>query len=121
MNKDPEIASDISLIFLISPSSTQPIASASDTAFWTKLNWKSTCKSGANLRLIVNSKSVIMGSANFNTDDLLNAVSDDKGLRRVSFLVFLIDIYLMCFFASNISVRTFSLPCFKKNNFHSNR
>ena len=72
--------------FFLSPTSLQPIANAGDTAFWTKLNWKSTCKSGANLRLIVNSKSVIMGSANFNTDDLLNAVSDDKGLRRVSSL-----------------------------------
>ena len=35
-----------------------------------------------------------MGSANFNTDDLLNAVSDDKGLRRVSsLLIFLSPLY----------------------------
>ena len=57
---------------------------AGDTAFWTKLNWRSTCKSGGNLRLIVNSKAVVMGAVNFSSDDLLNAVSDDKGLRRVS-------------------------------------
>lgn len=60
---------------------------AGDTAFWTKLNWKSSCKTGGNLRLIVNSKTIIMGSANFSTDDLLNALSDDKGLRRVRILL----------------------------------
>jgi hypothetical protein len=63
--------------------SPQPIQNAGETAFWTKLNWKSTCKSGGNLRLIVNSKKVVLGSINFSTEDLLNAVSDDKGLRRV--------------------------------------
>jgi hypothetical protein len=62
----------------------QPIQNAGDTAFWTKLNWTSNCKSGGNLRMIVNSKKVVMGSANFSSEDLLNAVSDGKGLRRVS-------------------------------------
>jgi hypothetical protein len=61
----------------------QPIQNAGDTAFWTKLNWTSNCKSGGNLRMIVNSKKVVMGSANFSSEDLLNAVSDGKGLRRV--------------------------------------
>jgi hypothetical protein len=62
----------------------QALLNAGETAFWTKLNWKSICKSGGNLRLIVNSKTVVLGSTNFSSDDLLNAVSDDKGLRRVS-------------------------------------
>lgn len=62
----------------------QAIQNAGDTAYWTKLNWKSNCKSGGNLRLIVTSKKVVMGSVNFSSDDLLNAISDDRGLRRVS-------------------------------------
>jgi hypothetical protein len=43
----------------------------------------------------VNSKKVVLGSINFSTEDLLNAVSDDKGLRRVRTAVFCI-FFLYC-------------------------
>ena len=57
---------------------------AGDTAIWTQLNWRTTCRSGGSLNVIVTSKSVVMGSMNFSSEDLLNAISDGKGLRRVS-------------------------------------
>lgn len=45
--------------------------------------WKCNFKSGANLRLLVNSKKATIGSTSFASEQLLDSWTDDKGLRRV--------------------------------------
>ena len=63
----------------------QEILNAGDTAYWTKLKWKLVFRSGDSLHIIVNSKSVAIGSVSFSSKAMLTAVhDDDEGLRRVS-------------------------------------
>ena len=62
----------------------QVLNNAGETGYWTNLNWKLTFKGSAVLRLMVNSKRVMVGAVNFPSEVLLAALTDDKGLRRVS-------------------------------------
>ena len=74
----------------------QEILNAGDTAYWTKLKWKLVFRSGDSLHIIVNSKSVAIGSISFSSKALLTAVHDDEGLRRVSERVACITIHAFC-------------------------
>ena len=62
---------------------TMPLMNAGSTAFWTRLGWKFNMKGSANLRIVVNSKDVIIGTAAFNADKLIDTKCDVEGVRRI--------------------------------------
>jgi hypothetical protein len=93
-----------------------PKKNPGDPAFWKNNKMNNKRKTGGNLRMIVNSKKVVMGSANFSSEDLLNAVSDGKGLRRVSTCTMSVAAQLRGSYRASVSENRVTAPKSKPEN-----
>jgi hypothetical protein len=49
-------------------------------------------KNNSNLRIVVNSKNIVIGTAIFSTEKLVKTKSDDGGVRRVWYKI----VYIYC-------------------------
>lgn len=63
---------------------TDPIPNAGESGFWTKLGWRITLKGTTNLRIVVSSKSVMIGTVNFDPEDLLKYRQEEDGYKRLN-------------------------------------
>lgn len=63
---------------------TKPIDNVAGSCYWTNLGWEFILRNNVNLRLIVNSRTIAVGTSSFNCQAMITPASDHNGIKRVS-------------------------------------
>ena len=85
------------------------LENAGSAGFWTGLRWSFPVKEGSVVRLIVNSRTVQIGCVSCTMDSLLKAVTDNRGVKRVSVILWVdyhsVSLLIVCYVCHRPCIR----------------